>query len=155
MKLRLLAVGTRMPDWVQEGFSDYAKRLSGDISLELVEITAGKRLKATDLARVKEEEGQALLAALKPQERVIVLDVLGKALSTEDMAGRLKEWQVDGRPAALLVGGPEGLSRAVLERADEKWSLSRLTLPHPLVRVVIAEQLYRSWSLLKGHPYHR
>lgn len=155
MKLRLLAVGTRMPDWVQEGFGDYAKRLSGDISLELVEITAGKRLKATDLARVKEEEGQALLAALKPQERVIVLDVLGKALSTEDMAGRLKEWQVDGRPAALLVGGPEGLSRAVLERADEKWSLSRLTLPHPLVRVVIAEQLYRSWSLLKGHPYHR
>lgn len=155
MKLRLLAVGTRMPDWVQEGFGDYAKRLSGDISLELVEITAGKRLKATDLARVKEEEGEALLAALKPQERVIVLDVLGKALSTEDMAARLKDWQVDGRPAALLVGGPEGLSRAVLERADEKWSLSRLTLPHPLVRVVIAEQLYRSWSLLKGHPYHR
>ncbi|MDQ8038636.1 MAG: 23S rRNA (pseudouridine(1915)-N(3))-methyltransferase RlmH [Pedobacter sp.] len=155
MKLRLLAVGTRMPDWVQEGFGDYAKRLSGDISLELVEITAGKRLKATDLARVKEEEGEALLAALKPQERVIVLDVLGKALSTEDMAARLKDWQVDGRPAALLVGGPEGLSRAVLERADEKWSLSRLTLPHPLVRVVIAEQLYRSWSLLRGHPYHR
>lgn len=155
MRLRLLAVGTRMPGWVEEGFAEYAKRLSGDISLELVEITAGKRLKSTDLARVKEEEGEALLAALKPQERVIVLDVLGKTLSTEDMAGRLKEWQVDGRPAALLVGGPEGLSRAVLERADEKWSLSRLTLPHPLVRVVIAEQLYRSWSLLKGHPYHR
>ncbi|MGH8491729.1 MAG: 23S rRNA (pseudouridine(1915)-N(3))-methyltransferase RlmH [Moraxellaceae bacterium] len=155
MKLRLLAVGTRMPAWVNEGFGDYAKRLSGDISLELVEISAGKRLKATDLARVKEEEGEALLAALRPQERVIVLDVLGKALSTEDMAARLKEWQVDGRPAALLVGGPEGLSRAVLERADEKWSLSRLTLPHPLVRVVIAEQLYRSWSLLRGHPYHR
>ena len=144
-----------MPDWVEEGFGDYAKRLSGDISLELVEITAGKRLKSTDLARVKEEEGEALLAALRPQERVIVLDVLGKTLSTEDMAARLKDWQVDGRPAALLVGGPEGLSQAVLARADEKWSLSRLTLPHPLVRVVIAEQLYRSWSLLKGHPYHR
>ncbi len=155
MKLRLLAVGTRMPGWVEAGFSDYAKRLSGDISLELVEITAGKRLKSTDLARVKEEEGEALLAALRPQERVIVLDVLGKTLATEDMAARLKDWQVDGRPAALLVGGPEGLSRAVLDRADEKWSLSRLTLPHPLVRVVIAEQLYRSWSLLKGHPYHR
>lgn len=155
MKLRLLAVGTRMPGWVEEGFSDYAKRLSGDISLELVEITAGKRLKSTDLARVKEEEGEALLAALKAQERVIVLDVLGKTLSTEDMAARLKDWQVDGRPAALLVGGPEGLSKAVLDRADEKWSLSRLTLPHPLVRVVIAEQLYRSWSLLRGHPYHR
>lgn len=155
MRLRLLAVGTRMPGWVDEGFGEYAKRLSGDISLELVEISAGKRTKGADLARLKEQEGEALLAAIKPQERVIALDVLGRSLSTGDMADTLKNWQVDGRPAALLVGGPEGLSRAVLERADEKWSLSRLTLPHPLVRIVIAEQVYRAWSLLKGHPYHR
>jgi len=155
MKLRLLAVGTRMPGWVEEGCAEYTKRLSGDISLELVEITAGKRLKGADLARLKEQEGEALLAALKPQERVIALDVLGRTLSTEDMAATLRDWQVDGRPAALLIGGPEGLSRAVLERADDKWSLSRLTLPHPLVRIVIAEQIYRAWSLLKGHPYHR
>ena len=155
MRIRLLAVGTRMPGWVEEGFADYAKRLSGDTSLELVEITAGKRLKATDLARVKEQEGEALLAALRPQERVIALEVLGRQLATEDLAATLKDWQVDGRPAALLVGGPEGLSRAVLDRADEKWSLSRLTLPHPLVRIVVAEQLYRAWTLLKGHPYHR
>jgi 23S rRNA (pseudouridine1915-N3)-methyltransferase len=155
MRIRLLAVGTRMPGWVEDGFADYAKRLSGDISLELVEITAGKRLKATDLARVKEQEGEALLAALRPQERVIALDVLGRQLATEDLAAKLRDWQVDGRPAALLVGGPEGLSKAVLERADEKWSLSRLTLPHPLVRIVVAEQVYRAWSLLKGHPYHR
>jgi 23S rRNA (pseudouridine1915-N3)-methyltransferase len=155
MRLRLLAVGTRMPAWVEEGFGDYAKRLSGDISLELVEITAGKRSKGADLVRLKEQEGEALLAALKPQERVIALDVLGRTLSTEELADTLKHWQVDGRPAALLVGGPEGLSRAVLERADEKWSLSRLTLPHPLVRIVVAEQVYRAWSLLKGHPYHR
>ena len=155
MRLRLLAVGTRMPAWVDEGFADYAKRLSGDISLELVEITAGKRSKGADLARLKEQEGEALLAALRPQERVIALDVLGRTLSTDDLADTLKAWQVDGRPAALLVGGPEGLSRAALERADEKWSLSRLTLPHPLVRIVVAEQFYRAWSLLKGHPYHR
>lgn len=155
MRLRLLAVGTRMPGWVEEGFNDYAKRLSGDISLELVEISAGKRSKGADLARLKDQEGEALLAALRPQERVIVLDVLGRTLATEDLADTLKAWQVDGRPAALLVGGPEGLSRAVIERADEKWSLSRLTLPHPLVRVVLAEQLYRAWSVLKGHPYHR
>lgn len=155
MRIRLLAVGTRMPGWVDEGFADYAKRLSGDISLELVEITAGKRLKATDLARVKEQEGEALLSALRPQERVIALDVLGRSLATEDLAATLKDWQVDGRPAALLVGGPEGLSKAALDRADEKWSLSRLPLPHPLVRIVVAEQVYRAWSLLKGHPYHR
>lgn len=144
-----------MPGWVDEGFQEYTKRLSGDISLELLEITAGKRLKATDLARLKDQEGEALLAALKPQERVIVLDIPGRAMSTEDIAGRLKEWQQDGRPAAILVGGPEGLSQAVRERADETWSLSRLTLPHPLVRIVVAEQLYRAWSVLKGHPYHR
>lgn len=155
MRLRLLAVGTRMPGWVEEGFSDYAKRLSGDISLELVEIPAGKRSKGADLARLKEQEGEALLAALRPQERVIALDVLGRSLSTEDLADTLKTWQVDGRPAALLVGGPEGLSAAALARADEKWSLSRLTLPHPLVRIVVAEQIYRAWSLLRGHPYHR
>lgn len=155
MRLRLLAVGTRMPAWVDEGFKEYAKRLSGDISLELVEISAGKRTKGADLARLKEQEGEALLAALKPRERVIALDVLGRTLSTDDMADTLKSWQRDGRPVALLVGGPEGLSKAVLERADEKWSLSRLTLPHPLVRIVIAEQVYRAWSLLKGHPYHR
>lgn len=155
MRLRLLAVGTRMPAWVDEGFADYARRLSGDISLELIEITAGKRSKGADLARLKEQEGEALLAALRPQERVIALDVLGRTLSTDDLADTLKDWQVDGRPAALLVGGPEGLSRAALERADEKWSLSRLTLPHPLVRIVVAEQFYRAWSLLKGHPYHR
>lgn len=155
MRLRLLAVGTRMPAWVAEGFAEYAKRLSGDISLELIEITAGKRSKGADLARLKEQEGEALLAALRPQERVIALDVLGRTLSTDDLADTLKAWQVDGRPAALLVGGPEGLSRAALARADEKWSLSRLTLPHPLVRIVVAEQFYRAWSLLKGHPYHR
>ncbi|MDP2226627.1 MAG: 23S rRNA (pseudouridine(1915)-N(3))-methyltransferase RlmH [Moraxellaceae bacterium] len=155
MKLRLLAVGTRMPDWVTTGYEDYAKRLSGDISLDLVEISAGRRLKGTDLARLKEEEGDALLAALRPQERVIALDVPGRQMATEDLAATLKDWQVDGRPAAILIGGPEGLSRRALDRADEKWSLSRLTLPHPLVRIVIAEQLYRAWSLLKGHPYHR
>lgn len=155
MRLRLLAIGTRMPAWVDAGFGDYARRLAGDISLELVEISAGRRGKGADLARLKEQEGEALLAALRPQERVIALDVLGRTLSTGDLADTLKAWQVDGRPAALLIGGPEGLSRAVLERADETWSLSRLTLPHPLVRIVAAEQLYRAWSVLKGHPYHR
>lgn len=155
MRLRLLAVGTRMPAWVDAGFGDYARRLAGDISLELVEITAGRRGKGADLARLKEQEGAALLAALRPPERVIVLDLRGRPLSTDDLADTLKAWQVDGRPAALLIGGPEGLSRAVLERADETWSLSRLTLPHPLVRIVAAEQLYRAWSVLKGHPYHR
>lgn len=155
MRIRLLAVGTKMPDWVEIGFADYAKRLSGDISLELVEITAQKRGKNADLARIKEQESDALLAAIKPNEHVIALDVLGKSISTDDLANTLKHWQIEAKPTVLLIGGPEGLSQKVLQHAHEKWSLSRLTLPHPLVRVVIAEQLYRAWSILKGHPYHR
>jgi 23S rRNA (pseudouridine1915-N3)-methyltransferase len=155
MRIRLLAVGTKMPDWVEIGFADYAKRLSGDISLELVEITAQKRGKNADLARIKEQESDALLAAIKPNEHIIALDVLGKSISTDDLANTLKHWQIEAKPTVLLIGGPEGLSQKVLQQAHEKWSLSRLTLPHPLVRVVIAEQLYRAWSILKGHPYHR
>jgi len=155
MKVRLVAIGERMPGWVEEGFAEYAKRLSGEIRLELVEVAAGKRTKTSDLARIREAEGERMLAVLRPDDRVVALDVRGKSLTTEAMAGELRRSLPEGHDIALLVGGPEGLADCALARARERWSLSALTLPHPLVRIVIAEQVYRCWSLLRGHPYHR
>ena len=155
MKIRLIAVGTKMPAWVEEGYADYAKRLSGEITLELIEIAAGKRGKNADVVRITEKEGEAMLAAIPSGDRIVALDVLGKSFGTEQLASTLESWLPEGRHMSLLIGGPEGLAPAALARAEEKWSLSKLTLPHPLVRVLVAEQLYRAWTLLKGHPYHR
>lgn len=155
MKIRLLAVGTRMPDWITTGYEEYAKRLTDDVRLELVEIPAGKRVKNADVARLTEKEGEAQLAAIPAQDYVVALEVGGRPLSTEDLSEKLGRWLQEGRNISLLVGGPEGLSAAARARADLQWSLSPLTLPHPMVRVLLAEQLYRAWTLLKGHPYHR
>lgn len=155
MKVRLVAIGERMPGWVEEGFAEYTKRLSGEIRLELVEVTAGKRTKTSDLVRIREAEGERMLAALRPDDRVVALDLRGKSHTTESMAEELRRTLPEGRDIALLVGGPEGLADCALARARERWSLSALTLPHPLVRIVVAEQVYRCWSLLRGHPYHR
>lgn len=155
MKIRLIAIGTRMPDWVTAGYHEFAKRLNDDVRLELVEIAAGKRSKAADIARLTQKEGEAQLAAIGSQDRVVALEVLGKPWRTEDLSQKLRQWLAEGRNISLLIGGPEGLSSEASARADEHWSLSPLTLPHPLVRVLLAEQIYRAWTLLKGHPYHR
>lgn len=152
-RLRLLAVGTRMPAWVQEGFEEYRKRLPRECALELREIALARR--GADTARAVAEEGEALLGALGGDEFVVALEVGGTAVDTPGVARALARWRDEGRRAAFLVGGPDGLSDACRARADAQWSLSRLTLPHPLVRVLLAEQLYRAWSLLSGHPYHR
>jgi 23S rRNA (pseudouridine1915-N3)-methyltransferase len=155
MKIRLIAIGTRMPDWVTTGYQEFAKRLNDDVRLELAEIAAGKRGKSADIARVTDKEGEAQLAAIGSTDRVIALEVLGKPWSTADLSQKLRQWLAEGRNISLLIGGPEGLSADASARADEQWSLSPLTLPHPLVRVLLAEQIYRAWTLLKGHPYHR
>ena len=155
MRIKLIAVGTKMPAWVNEGFNEYQKRLNQDIVLELQEIPAGKRGKNADLIRITEKEGEQMLAAVGSNDRVICLDVKGTRYTTEKMSSRLQQLLPQGQHISLLIGGPEGLSPACLQRADEKWSLSDLTLPHPLVRVLLAEQLYRCWSVIKGHPYHR
>lgn len=155
MQIQLIAVGTRMPAWVQEGFTEYAKRLPRECALQLVEIPLGKRGKNADVQRAIAEEGEKMLAALPRDCRVIALEVEGRAWSTPQLAGELETWLGAGRDVALLVGGPDGLSEACRQRADQAWSLSPLTLPHPLVRVLLAEQLYRAWTLYKGHPYHR
>lgn len=155
MRIHLIAVGTRMPGWVQEGYREYAGRMPPECSLHLVEIPPGRRGKGADVARAVREEGERMLAAVPRDARAVALEVEGRSWSTEALAQRLGDWLQDGRDLALLVGGPEGLSEACRARAELQWSLSPLTLPHSLVRVIVAEQLYRAWSVLQGHPYHR
>lgn len=155
MRIHLVAVGTRMPDWVQTAYSDYATRLPHELRLVLVEIAAPVRAKSGDIARLKQQEGEKILRALPRDAEIIALDERGLALDTRGWAGAMQRWLPSGRDAALVIGGADGLAPEVLSRADQRWSLSALTLPHPLVRVLVAEQLYRAWSLLSGHPYHR
>lgn len=155
MHIQLIAVGTRMPGWVKTGYQEYATRLPRECELRLVEVPATKRGKNAPLERVLRQEGERMLAAIPRGTRVIALDVSGQQWNTEQLADRLNEWLQNGRDVALLVGGPEGLAPACRAQAETFWSLSHLTLPHPLVRIVIAEQLYRAWSLLHNHPYHR
>jgi 23S rRNA (pseudouridine1915-N3)-methyltransferase len=155
MRAKLIAVGERMPGWVAEGFAEYAKRLSRDLKLELVEIRPGARGKGRDDARAMADEGAALLAALPRDAHVVALDGRGTAWSSEQLAEQLSKWRMTGRDLAFLIGGPDGHSRDVLQRAGQRWSLGPLTLPHMLVRLVVAEQLYRAMTILNGHPYHR
>lgn len=144
-----------MPDWVLAGYGEYAKRMPRECALELREIPLSARGKNADITRAIEKESESMLAAIPAQERVIALDVLGKPQTTESLADALRSWQMQGGNTSLLIGGPDGLSADCLTRANQRWSLSGLTLPHPLVRIVLAEQLYRAWSLLNNHPYHR
>ena len=155
MQINLVAVGTRMPAWVTEGYREYAGRLPRECSLVLVEIPPCKRRKTLNTERIREEEGRRILAALPPRATVVALDVRGKSWDTETLATRMRGWMQDGRDVSLLVGGADGLSDECRKRADLHWSLSALTQPHALVRVVIAEQVYRGWTILTGHPYHR
>ncbi|WP_428609392.1 23S rRNA (pseudouridine(1915)-N(3))-methyltransferase RlmH [Sedimenticola sp.] len=155
MIIHLISVGNKMPRWVQEGYREYAKRLPAECALNLIEITPGHRGKSADVKRTIREEGERMLKAIPKGCRIIALDVQGRSWNTEQLSDQLGEWMGAGPDIALLVGGPEGLAEACLSQANGRWSLSPLTLPHPLVRVVLAEQLYRAWSLLRNHPYHR
>ncbi|HJP07337.1 MAG TPA: 23S rRNA (pseudouridine(1915)-N(3))-methyltransferase RlmH [Arenicellales bacterium] len=155
VRVKLIAIGRRMPAWVNQGFSDYAARLRTSLKLELVEIDAPRRTRHVDLARLMGEEGQRLLRAVPAGSHCVALDQAGRSYDSESLASQLEQWMSAGSDVALLVGGPEGLSDQVLESAHEHWSLSPLTLAHPLVRVVIAEQLYRAHAIVAGLPYHR
>ncbi len=155
MRARLIAVGTGMPSWVQEGYAEYSKRLSHWLPVELVEIPPGLRGKGRDPARATAEEGQRVLAALPKSPHIVALDGRGRSYSSEQLAERLESWRSQGRDLALLIGGPEGHAPEVYTQAQERWSLGPLTLPHPLVRIVLIEQLYRAASILANHPYHR
>lgn len=155
LNLHLVVTGERMPRWVDEGFAEYHKRIRGRMALHLVEVPAVKRGKGADLARVAREEERRLEAAIPAGCRRIALDRGGKSLSTLDITAHMERWLQDGDNVALVVGGPEGLSPAFIDSADESWSLSALTFAHPVVRVLLAEQVYRCWSVLEGMPYHR
>ncbi|MGH8274724.1 MAG: 23S rRNA (pseudouridine(1915)-N(3))-methyltransferase RlmH [Gammaproteobacteria bacterium] len=154
MRIRLLAVSSRPPRWAGEAFDEYAKRLPPALKLEapLIALARGRR---RDRKRVLADEGERMIAAIGVSDRVVALDERGEPWSTADLAHRLADWQTRGENIALLIGGPDGLAPACIERADTRWSLSSLTLPHALVRVLLVEQLYRAVSLNAGHPYHR
>ncbi len=144
-----------MPGWVSTGFEEYARRFPRDMPFELIEIPAGKRGKNADIKRILDIEGEKMLAAVPKGARIITLEVEGGNWSSPQLSQKLVQWQLDGRDVCFLVGGPEGLAPACIAASEGKLSLSALTLPHPLVRVVLAESLYRAWSISTNHPYHR
>jgi 23S rRNA (pseudouridine1915-N3)-methyltransferase len=155
MKMRVIAVGTRMSEWVDTAFNDYARRLRGTMPLELVELPTASRKAAGDTAKAMAIEAGRIQAALAPREHVVALDEHGKEFSTVELADWLEQRRRSGLDLCFLIGGPDGLAKPVLEQSQQRWSLSRLTLPHGMVRVMLAEQLYRASTILAGHPYHR
>ena len=155
MRIKLISVGSKMPGWIEEGYKEYSRRLGHDLKLELVEIPLGRRSKGADVNRLREKEAGLMQAAIGQGDLVVTMEIKGKPWSTEQLADKMSGWQHSGHNVSLLVGGPEGLHPDCMALADLRWSLSSLTLPHPLVRVVIAEQIYRAWSILKNHPYHK
>ena len=155
MRTRLLSVGTKMANWVITGTEHYSKRIEREMNFSLVEIPLAKRVKNQSPAVGKAREAAAFFSEIKPDDYVVALDVEGRSLSTAQLAEKLREFRMSGKDLTLLIGGPDGLDGDCLGRADECWSLSKLTLPHPLVRVVVMEQLYRAISMINGHPYHR
>jgi len=148
----MLAVGKKMPSWVTAGYQEYARRFPSHCRLEIREVAQAK---VGNPSAIRDKEGEKLIQAVPRNTRVIALDVSGQAWNTPTLARQLEIWKSGGQDVCLLVGGPEGLSAAALATAHQSWSLSPLTFPHPLVRIVVAEQLYRAESILRGHPYHR
>ena len=155
MRISIIAVGTRMPAWVNQGVDQYCRRLPRELNLQWREIPLAKRSRDARAELLMEREGEQILKAVPAGDKVIALDVKGKRLSTADLAGELSAWQMSADNISLLVGGPDGLSPQCLQQASSRWSLSDLTLPHPLVRILLAEQLYRAWTITVNHPYHR
>jgi len=155
MQIHLISVGNKMPGWVQQGYQTYAKRMPYECQLIIKEIAAGKRSKHTNPANIIRSEGERIIKAIPSHSHIVTLDVQGKPWTTAELATALQRWIDTTHQTSLVIGGVEGLSGAVSEVAHETWSLSPLTFPHPLVRVIVAEQLYRAWSILRNHPYHR
>ena len=155
MRMYVIAMGDRMPGWVELGYQEYAKRLGSELQLHLHELSPEKRGKSADVKRIIQKEGERMLQAIPTNCDVIALDREGQLLSTEMLAEKLQSWLGAGRDLALLIGGPEGMSAQCLQRAQLRLSFSPMTFPHPLIRIILAEQIYRAYSILKHHPYHK
>jgi len=155
MQITLIAIGKNMSSWVCEGYAEYAQRMPNDYHLELIEITPEKRTKNSDLTKIMSIEETKITASIPKGNYCIALDRIGRTMDTKTLAKRLQTWHDNQQSICFIVGGPEGLSDTFLKSADETWSLSAMTLPHPLVRIVLSEQIYRAWTITINHPYHR
>ncbi len=155
MKIRLLAVGQKMPKWVQQTFNEYNQRLNKNQQVVLVEIAPVHRSKSMNSDVAMRIEGQNIMSALKPNEKIILLEETGQHISTKNLAQSIKDWQMQATDVAIVIGGADGVSSEIKNHALLQWSLSKLTFPHPLVRVILIEQIYRAYSLIANHPYHR
>ncbi len=155
MRIHLIAVGKKMPEWVNSGFLEFSIRMPPELQINLIEITPSVRNKATPIEKNIKEEGERIQSAIPSNSRLIVLDEKGKNFSSVDLSKKMESWLPMGQDISIVIGGADGVDNVIKQQAVEKWSLSSFTLPHALVRVVIAEQLYRGWSILKRHPYHR
>ncbi len=155
MRVTILSVGHKMPAWIQEGFTEYVRRMPAEIRVELVELKPEERGAGKGADKARAAEGERLIAALPAGATLLALDEKGRSVSTQGLAVMLADWMRDGSHPAFAIGGADGLGENVRARAAKLLSLSALTLPHALVRVVLAEQLYRAWTILAHHPYHR
>lgn len=155
MVIHFITVGQKMPKWVQDGYAEYAKRLPKSCAIKLVELPMAQRGKTGSADKYKAEEAKKILAAIPKGAQLIVLDEHGQQVTTKGLAEKLEDWLASGQDVALVVGGPDGLEQSLIQQARWKWGLSKLTMPHPMVRILVAEQIYRAYSVINNHPYHR
>ncbi|WP_454780927.1 23S rRNA (pseudouridine(1915)-N(3))-methyltransferase RlmH [Legionella sp. WA2022007384] len=155
LKITIITLGNKMPNWVTQGSNEYAKRLNDGVQLKIIEIPLIRRSKSSDLSRILEKESALIKDALPSNARIIALEIEGKTFSSEELALKISQLQQTTSHLCFIIGGPEGLSQEILRLCDERWSLSKLTLPHPLVRIILLETLYRAWSIINNHPYHK
>ena len=155
MKIKILSLGEKPPKWVTEGYDEYKKRLSKSIPLELIELPIAKRTKTSNPDLWMKQEAKTIISKLNSNEYLVILDVASKVISTEDLAEKMHNWQQNSLNIVILIGGPDGIDKSIRDIAKEKISLSKMTFPHAIVRIIIAEQLYRAYTILKNHPYHK
>ena len=155
MRIYLIAVGQKMPKWVKLACDEYSKRLPRELQLKLMEVPLIRRGKNPDIKRIRRDESRRIIEAVPAACTMVALDVNGIKLSTEKLANTLDQWMQRGKDIAIVIGGPDGLSQECLQLAEQRLSLSEMTFPHPLVRVILIEQIYRAWSIIRNHPYHR